>query len=219
MDSRKVFEQFKKSIDSIGYTDKKESMKVDSIITLDWQNLLVEPPKNSSYVTKRELEYLQSITSRKTEREKELIKLVDKESLELFIPILKERGLEVPYKLVAETWELVWPVIYNLKFKFNRPRPEQLAPLYQIKVDVTETTTHQTPAYPSGHTSYAALIAHILSDMYPKYRNLFFRQVGIAGFARCVQGVHYPSDNQAAIDATKYIWQNIKENRNKNADK
>lgn len=219
MDSRKVFEQFKKSIDSIGYTDKKESMKVDSIITLDWQNLLVEPPKNSSYVTKGELEYLQRITSRKTERERELINTVDKESLDLFIPILKERGLKVPYKTVAETWDLVWPVIYNLKFKFNRPRPEQLASMYGINIDVTKTTTHQTPAYPSGHTSYAALIANILSDMYPKYRNLFFRQVGIVGFARCVQGVHYPSDNQAAIEATKYIWQNIKENRNKNADK
>lgn len=218
MDSSKAFKEFKKTVDSMVYREKKDSMKIDSLVTLDWNKILDSPPSNTSNTTQKELEYLQRLTRQISDADKALIKLVDKDPFDLFVPILKNRGLEIetPKKLIEQNWELVWPVIYNLKFKFNRPRPEQLAPVYGLDINVTETTTHQTPAYPSGHTANAALCAHILSDMYPRYRNIFFRQAGIAGLARCLQGVHYPSDNSASLAITGTIWQNIKINRSKN---
>jgi len=210
MDSPKAFQELKQKIDSMVYKDKKESMKIDSLVTINWGDVISAPPSNSSGTTKRELEYLQRITSNVDDRGKKLIKLVDKESLDLFEPIARKYGLELPKDYIRQMWDIVWPVIYNLKFKFNRPRPEQLAPVYGLKVNVIETETHQTPAYPSGHTSYAALIANILSDKYPRRRDLFFRQARIAGYARCTQGVHYPSDNEAAMKITYALWCNLK---------
>ena len=44
-----------------------------------------------------------------------------------------------------------------LKYYFNRPRPEQIAPYYEYRINVMYTETHHTPSYPSGHTIYAEL--------------------------------------------------------------
>ena len=45
-----------------------------------------------------------------------------------------------------------------------------MAHYYNIEINVLITDTHQTPAYPSGHTMYAELAAHMLSDMYPEHK-------------------------------------------------
>tara|TARA_R110000737_G_scaffold347568_1_gene379363 strand:- start:172 stop:516 length:345 start_codon:yes stop_codon:yes gene_type:complete len=104
----------------------------------------------------------------------------------------------------------MYPVIENLKYKFNRPRPYQLAPLYNININIIETNSHKRPAYPSGHTAYAALGAYILSAKYPQYSSEFFSQVSTAGMARMLQGVHYPSDNEASMVISAAIWENIR---------
>ena len=72
------------------------------------------------------------------------------------------------------------------------------------------TETHHTPAYPSGHTMYAALAANILSDLYPEHKKSFFELTNYCGLARILQGVQYPSDNKVAIQATSIIYQAIK---------
>ena len=102
------------------------------------------------------------------------------------------------------------PIVDNLKSRYNRPRPIQLAGLFGININVIDTGTHSTPAYPSGHTAYAAVAAYMLSAMYPHHSSELFRQIGIAGYARCLQGVHYPSDNDASMVITGAIWENIK---------
>ena len=50
------------------------------------------------------------------------------------------------------------------------PRPgqaeeDQLADLLDYNINVTESRTHHTPAYPSGHTVYAALGAYLFSEL------------------------------------------------------
>jgi acid phosphatase (class A) len=102
------------------------------------------------------------------------------------------------------------PVIKNIKYKFNRPRPYQLASIYNIEINAIMTKTHRTPSYPSGHTAYAALGAYILSAKYPKYSSDFFSKVSLAGMARMLQGVHYPSDNEAAMIISGAIWEDIR---------
>ena len=69
------------------------------------------------------------------------------------------------------------------------------------------TQTHDTPAYPSGHTVYSKLVANILHDMFPKISIMELDSiVKITGFARVLQGVHYPSDNEASIIFTDYVF-------------
>jgi len=197
-------------IDSTVYTDNPKTWKVSKSITIDWENLLPEPPRNNSEETKKELKYLADLTENLSIKQKNMVYSVDNEPLDLYNDILRRNKLKMPKSDFKKVWDITRPVIMNLKHKFNRPRPEQLAKFYGLKVNVIETDTHQTPAYPSGHTAYTAVAAYLLSDMYPEHSGEFFSKVGDAGYARCLQGVHYPSDNEASMVITGAIWQDIR---------
>jgi hypothetical protein len=176
-------------LDSVTYTQKTRTWQVSKILTINWKEVLPEPPTNTSEETKKELSYLQDITNNLTSQEKNLIYLVDKEPLELYNPIFDKIGDPLPYKKFKKIWRIIDPVVMNLKHKYNRPRPKQLGDLLNYNINVTETKTHNTPAYPSGHTAYAAMGAYLFADMYPQYSSEFFKMIGMAGLARCLQGV------------------------------
>ena len=210
MDISALDKAFSENINSVKYTDSKKSWKVSDRITIDWRNVLPDPPANNSKETAKELEYLQAITKNLTISDRNLIELVDKEPLDLYNPILKSNGLKMPESDFKKMWNLTYPVIMNLKHQYNRPRPEQLAERLGFKVNVVKTKTPHTPAYPSGHTAYAAMGAYLLADMYPELSSDFFRKISEAGLARCLQGVHYPSDNEASMVISGAIWQDIR---------
>ena len=210
MDISALDKAFSENINSVKYTDTKKSWKVSDRITIDWRNVLPDPPANNSKETAKELEYLQAITKNLTISERNLIELVDKEPLDLYNPILRRHDLKMPKKDFKKIYNLTYPVIMNLKHQYNRPRPKQLGDRLGFKINVIETKTHHTPAYPSGHTVYAAMGAYLLADMYPELSSDFFRKIGEAGLARCLQGVHYPSDNEASMVISGAIWQDLR---------
>ena len=206
-------------IDKIKYNqpisekDKKALEVTPKYVTIDYMNLLSAPPANSSDVTRKELIYLSKLTSNLTERQVELIRMVDEDPNNLFMPILKIHGLKFPKEKFDEFYNSTLdPVIVQLKYKFSRPRPYQLAEKMGIKINITETDTHHTPAYRSGHTAYAAFTASMLSTMYPDYTSDFYRIANLAGEARMLQGVHYPSDNDASMVLASAIYEDIKYN-------
>ena len=41
--------------------------------------------------------------------------------------------------------------IFELKYKYNRPRPFQLAEVYDMDLNGTRLDSMKTPSYPSGH--------------------------------------------------------------------
>jgi len=197
-------------IDSLKYSDEEKTFKVPEIVTIGWDGVLPDPPSNGSKTTKKELAYISELTTNLSSSELDLIKLVDSNPNLLYHKVIKKHGLKFPYDIFGKAWSIMSPVIKNLKYKFNRPRPYQLAPMYGIEIKVVETGTHQTPAYPSGHTAYAALGAYVLSAKYPNYSSEFFSKVSSAGMARVLQGVHYPSDNEASMIISAAIWEDIR---------
>ena len=210
MDTNEVIKEFSRKIDQITYTDDIKTQEVSEKISIGWENVLPEPPSNSSKRTKKELEYLSNLTRNLTPQQRALVQLVDKEPLDLFKKTIQTNNLEFNEDDFLLLYRTAKAVHMNLKYKHNRPRPEQLAPIYGLQINVTETNTHHTPAYPSGHTAYTAYAAYLLSDLYPEFSNEFFRQVGVAGYARCLQGVHYPSDNEASMVIAGAIWEDLR---------
>ena len=210
MDYSEIVEQFSAKIDSLKYTDKDKSWDVSEDITIGWRRILPEPPKNTSKRTLMELEYLAKLTKNIDGADEYLIKLVDKEPLDLFNDTLRRNNLDFDRADFKKIWNIGLPIIMNLKYQYNRARPEQLAPFFGLTINVQKTSTHQTPAYPSGHTAYTAFAAYLLSDMYPKFSSEFFHQVGVTGYARCLQGVHYPSDNEASMIISGAIWEDVR---------
>lgn len=84
--------------------------------------------------------------------------------------------------------------LFFLKYLFNRPRPYQVLP--EIKENMLESKTGDTPAYPAGHTYQAYLVAKHYARMYPEKSRLLYRTAENIGQSRIAAGIHYPSDHE-----------------------
>ena len=190
---------------------KKIMDKSPSLVTIDWHNIISSPPPNDSDITRNELEYIKQISSNLPPEERDLVMSVDDDPNNLFKRYLLKEGLSFPEKEFNKAYygdlEII---ITNLKWKFKRPRPYQLGPLLGINIGFINTKTHHTPAYPSGHTALGHLSAAMLSDLYPEHSAQFYKIASMVGHARVIQGVHYPSDNDAAAVLSKALWNDIK---------
>lgn len=187
------------------------SMSFPEIGDINLFKILEVPPKNSSQITQDELKYLERITHNRTKQDIDLIYLVDDDPLHLFTDIIKQHNLVFPEKFfTAMYYTCVIAIVDHVKFFYNRPRPYQLSEFYNIKINRIITKTHKTPAYPSGHTMYSALISELLSDKYPEHKKQFNQTTDLCGKARELQGVHYPSDNEAAKKIIKTIYPALK---------
>lgn len=168
--------------------------------SIDWKNLLPPPPKNSSSQTILELQEISKLVGNRTSKDEYLIKLVDKEPLDLFYPILKKYNIKFPNQLFKDTYKDVYDLVKAIKEYYNRPRPYQLAYFYNIDIKNIETDTHHTPSYPSGHTVYSYLAYKIVISLYPNIPKIdLYNCVYLTGRARMIQGIHYQSDIDAAI--------------------
>ena len=179
------------------------------ILGIEWRNILPKPPANDSATTKKELDLVIEASSNRSNKATELVYKVDDDPLHLFYDFLEKKNLKYNRSLFDEYYNILESYVYALKYHHNRPRPEQIAPYYNEEIKVIYTSTHHTPAYPSGHTSYAALAAHLLSKKFPEYKKEFFDLAEQAGTARILQGVHYPSDNTAGFKLAKVIFEEI----------
>ena len=206
------------NIDKITYVDNFEyknsryaSMEFPEVGKIDLFKIVSEPNKNSSEETKKELEYLQSITKNRSKADLDLIYSIDDDPMHSFKKVINKYNLDFPVRFFTTVYYTsVIAIVDHLKFYYNRPRPYQLAEHYDISINRIITKTHKTPAYPSGHTMYAALISEILSDKYPQHTKEFTNLVDLCGKARELQGVHYPSDNTVAKTIIKTIYPEIK---------
>lgn len=199
-------------INSVNYGTRKKTWKVSSKITIDYKNVLPAPPDNDSEHTKKEIAHLSALTENLTQNQVRLVHSVDQDPLNVFLPLLSMYNIpkEPAIKEIESIWSLCVPVIMNLKWNYNRARPYQISEYLGYDINVIETKTHKTPAYPSGHTALAAIGSYYLSDKYPKFSSEFFAAGSSAGLARELQGVHYPSDNEASMVIAGALWQDIK---------
>lgn len=202
----------KKPIDEVAYLEHKVNYHDNiSILNIDLDKIIPPPPKNSSLTTAKELEEISKATKSRTSSEIELISSVDKDPVHIFTDYLRRNNLTFPKEKFYSYYNIVEQYVFALKYHYNRARPEQLAPYYNLDINVLYTETHHTPAYPSGHTMYAELTAQILADQYPEHKEVFFKLSDYCGLARILQGVHYPSDNKASKIAINKLYGIIKE--------
>ena len=197
-------------IKNMKYTDNIKTWDVSTQISIGWDDVLPDPPMNDSETTKKELVYLSELTKSLSSSQMDLIKLVDKEPNALFHKTMRDLNIEFPQEIFKRSWNVIKPVIMNLKYIHNRPRPYQIADKYGLKITLRDSKTAQTPAYPSGHTAYTALAAYILAAKHPQFSDHFFDKIQMAGMARMLMGVHYPSDNEASMIITGALWEDIR---------
>lgn len=200
-----------KTIDLVTYETAYVERPVPDIAKfIRWQTIINDPPNNSSPTTLNELKKLSHMTLNRSDSDVRLVHTIDTSIDSVFKALVTKYKLIYPINYITEFYKIIQPIIYNIKSFYNRPRPYQLAKYYNIPISIIITDTHDTAAYPSGHTVYSNLVANILNHMYPQIAKYELTSiVKQTGIGRMMQGVHYPSDNEAAVVLSDYLFNSL----------
>ena len=123
---------------------------------------------------------------------------LDKGSEYLFASLIEDRlGVVVSPESIKQIMMSVRDSIHYHKDFFGMKRPYMLAEEYKIPFQSDFLSSAQTPSYPSGHTTQAYFVAHVLSGNFPMLRSDLFNLANMVAQSRIDRGVHFPSDNEA----------------------
>lgn len=78
---------------------------------------------------------------------------------------------------------------WDTKFTYYSPRPSQLDPGIKTPIGLPNF-----PSYPSGHSTFSAAAASVLSYLFPNDAASFVAMQDEAGISRMYGGIHYRSD-------------------------
>jgi len=81
---------------------------------------------------------------------------------------------------------------WEAKFFYFNPRPSQLDPSIKTQIGLPNF-----PSYPSGHSTFSAAAATVLSYFFPSGTESFAAMRDEAGISRMYGGIHYRSDIEA----------------------
>ena len=196
------------SVNKMNYNDgptEKHQSKIDYPITLfeDFEISLMPYPENSSKQTIDELKELSLI-----EGDEEFVKEHDDVD-GIFQKKHKELGLEFNRDEAKDLLRQSSKYIMREKYKYNRPRPYQLAEFYNIDLNGFDLDSMKTPSYPSGHATQGYLLGKFYSNRHPDYRKEFMRLGEDVAESRIVAKAHFPSDKKAGIDLAEKLFDNL----------
>lgn len=166
-------------------------------------------PANSSQETKKEIEYLVSVTKNLSKDQKRFCELMENNHYDLFVIVAKKLGISVTKNQILKWVGDIDPIIFYLKDKFNRPRPYQLAKEMGLNLYPVIRTDANSAAYPSGHTMDFLVILYHFGKLKPesiKILNNFYQKIKNV---RELSGVHYPSDKKVS----EYIFKQLVKNK------
>ena len=201
-----------KPVDDLVFSKKLRKPKGDITLFRDDAKFirLPEPPANSSLDTARDLLAVQGATYIRKEAMEKSVKKHDKDpsfAVRLYMDIF---GLKYDQEYINKVLAESAILIKELKNKFNRPRPEQLAPYFGIDLNLLKSRTAHTPSYPSGHSTQSKLIAEIYGAQYPQHRQNLLKAAEECGAGRIMAGLHYPQDHSAGKYLAKRLFKALK---------
>ena len=159
-------------------------------------------PQNNSDSVKEELnDMVQKVNSLKDENNKShyfRYLRYDRNLLQSIIAVFTEKGLDIK-EIVENVDNDISPTIIKLKQKYQRPRLNQLAEYYKLKLFPFSTISGHSPSYPSGHTLQAYVILNIVANKHPQSYSFCKEFINDVANSRVYLGLHYPSDNDASF--------------------
>lgn len=170
----------------------------------------IPPPSNSSVETKNELIKLVKNIDSLTDITLEFCKKAEKDHVGLFVEYLNRHGIsDIKKDDLNVVLNELEPLLFRLKEHYNRPRPYQLAYYYDLDLHVPiDAYQAISPAYPSGHSFEAYILAELLAKKYSEHAVGLLKLGKNIGLSRLMVGVHYRSDH----DFGRYLGKVIIEN-------
>ena len=166
------------------------------------------PPINSSRETLKELHWLRDFNNGLVNEV--LVKEGD-DVKGAFREYLESQNLEYPKKYVKELVKDSGKIIYELKYKYNRPRPAQVAEFLQLEdFDTTTLDSMHTPSYPSGHSVQGIFVGRALGKMFKEHKDELFKIGKMISKSRLMARAHFPSDSKFGEQVGEILFQNLK---------
>ena len=170
----------------------------------DWEGYY--PPKNSSETTKKEIQYLISLSSKIDTWEDEIV-MHDTKVLKAFKNYADEYGLEIDFERIKDLKNQTEPIILALKRHYNRPRPKAVAKELGLPMDTFPLKTNKTPSYPSGHATQGKLVSLLVADEAPLEHRRNILKIGERiGEGRQIAGTHYPTDTEFGFKLGEHLY-------------
>lgn len=178
------------------HVERIEEPEIDHLIKARAEDAPVQvPPANSSMETRQELErMINDIDVHDPEWIKKQVDKYDVDTLWKFEKYCKKHNLEFDKEYFNNLIDESSNIIIKLKYKYNRPRPFQLASKLGFKLNSIEAKTAGSPSFPSGHAAQSYLVADVLSKIYPVHHDAFQAIAEKASYSRYIGGLHFPSD-------------------------
>jgi hypothetical protein len=169
-------------------------------------------PQNSSEATKEELNaVVKAVDGLKRDEERRKRYMIYDVYIEKFYRNYLSKykvDADEMNKLIDDITNDVQPLIYKLKYFFQRPRPHQLAYYYKLKLMPYTSLSYDTPSFPSGHVVLSKVYSEILGNTYPQIYNELQRIHEDICDSRIALGLHYQSDVDVAIFVGEKICEN-----------
>jgi len=193
------------AVPALALSDKPYLAETDA----DFANLLPPPPADGSARDKSDLQTVLDLQKTLTPERLERIH-ADVEQT-----VYRIAGEILGPKFTKENFPLAGPFfdkinkdsavgVRAIKQKYKRQRPFQASKEVQSPADIAAAS--QSPTYPSGHGTFGAEVALVLSMMVPEKRTELFARGWQYGEQRIASGVAYPSDWEAGhIGATVMV--------------
>jgi len=164
------------------------------------------PNDNDSRETLSELKYLQTL-----ETDKDFVKKHD-DIEKVFTELLKEFNVHTPQleKTIYELTNQSRKFVMSAKYKYNRPRPYQIAKFYGINLNGTKLDSMKTPSYPSGHATQGYLVAEVLKSMIPHMAPELNNLAEDVADSRIIAKAHFPSDKAFGQKVAKVLYQGFR---------
>ena len=164
------------------------------------------PHDNDSRETLGELKFLQTLES-----DKDYVKKHD-DVTKVFVELLKEFEVHTSQrqKVIETLVDQSRKFIMAAKYKYNRPRPYQVAEFYDINLNGTQLDSMKTPSYPSGHAVQGYLIAELFSFADPRNSRVYHSVGEMVAESRINAKAHYPSDKFFGEELAKVLYAGLK---------
>lgn len=167
-------------------------------------DFLIEPltkypfPENDSEATKdemRELISFQNATEQKDEEIMSRFLKYDSDAINVYKDYCKNTIGENMDEDIDKIIEDVKYVIAKLKFKYQRPRPFQLAVIFKARLFPFASLSSMSASYPSGHTMQAYVLSEYISSKHPEHYEFLIDLASDFAVSRLFLGLHFSSDN------------------------
>lgn len=190
------------SIDQVN-TFSKESMFSDLFSKFS----KVDFPENSSPATKDELMQIINCMNSLIQDQKVYDRYIayDRNILQFIALRFPKENYEDIITIIEKVNQDILPLILQLKYHFQRPRPYQLAEYYKIKLFPERSFSSLSPSYPSAAVIQTAVMIRVLENKYPDPSRINDSIIDDVANSRIYQGHNYPSDVDISLQIADEI--------------